>query len=40
MLSPNMARQIIDEVRAAVRDGRKVARQCGMSEREIARYVH
>lgn len=40
MLSPNMARQIIDEVRAAVWDGRKVARQCGMSEREIARYVH
>lgn len=40
MLSPNMARQIIDEVRAAVWDGRKVARQCGMSEREITRYVH
>jgi len=40
MLSADTARQIIDEVRAAIQQGHKVARQCGMTEREIARYAH
>jgi serine/threonine-protein kinase HipA len=40
MLSAEVARQITDEVRAALQQGHKVARQCGMTEREIARFAH
>ena len=38
MLSAERAKQIIDEVSKAMQNARQVARQCGISEREIARF--
>ncbi len=39
MLSAKVAQQIIDEVHAAMQNGRKVARQCGIAEREMERFA-
>ena len=39
MLSANRAKQIIDEVRTAMTHARSVARQCGISNQEMDRYV-
>lgn len=39
MLSANRAKQIIDEVRAAMTHSRQVARQCGISDHEIGRFL-
>ena len=38
MLSADRAQQIIDEVRAAMKNARHIARQCGISEHEIERF--
>lgn len=38
MLSAYRAQQIIDEVRAAMKNARHIARQCGISEHEMERY--
>jgi hypothetical protein len=39
MLSADRAQQIIDEVRAAMKNARHIARQCGISEHEIERFI-
>ena len=39
MLSAKRAKQIIDEVRAAMTHSRQVARQCGISDHEIGRFL-
>ena len=38
MLSAERAKQIVDEVSKAMQNARQVARQCGISEREMARF--
>lgn len=38
MLSADQAQQIVDEVRAAMKNARHIARQCGISEHEIERF--
>ena len=38
MLSTERAKQIVDEVSKAMQNARQVARQCGISEREMARF--
>ena len=38
MLSTERAKQIVDEVSKAMQNARQVARQCGISEREITRF--
>lgn len=38
MLSADRAQQIIDEVRAAMKNARHIDRQCGISEHEIERF--
>lgn len=38
MLSVDRAKQIIDEVREAMKNGKKIARQCGISESEQQRF--
>lgn len=38
MLSAERAKQIVDDVSKAMQNARQVARQCGISEREIARF--
>lgn len=38
MLSSDQARRIIDEVSAAMKYGRKIARQCGIADKEISRF--
>lgn len=39
MLSADRAKQIIDEVRTAMTHARPIARQCGISDHEIARFL-
>jgi len=39
MLSASQAKQIIDEVCAAMKNARQVARQCGISEHEMTRFL-
>ncbi len=39
MLSAGQAKQIIDEVCAAMTNARQVARQCGISDHEMARFM-
>lgn len=39
MLSVNRAQQIIDEVRTAMKKAHAIARQCGISDREIGRFL-
>ena len=39
MLSAERAQQIIGEVLAAMTNARQVARQCGISEHEVARFL-
>ena len=38
MLSTERAKQIVDEVSKAMQNARQIARQCGISEREMARF--
>ena len=39
MLSTERAKQIVDEVSKAMQNARQVARQCGISEREMGRFL-
>ena len=39
MLSVAQAKQIIDEVRAAMQKARQVARKCGISDHEMQRFL-
>lgn len=39
MLSSERAEQIIDDVSKAMQNARQVARQCGISEREMQRFL-
>jgi len=39
LLSATQAKQIIDEVRAAMQNARQVARKCGISDHEMQRFL-
>jgi serine/threonine-protein kinase HipA len=39
MLSAERAKQIVDEVSKAMQNARQIARQCGISEREMGRFL-